>query len=518
MDLAAVSMIVGYLLVVTLVGSVMAVRARSSSDWAVAGGGMGVMMIAVGVAGTRIGGAGTYGVAGDVIREGVWNLWYGVSTFLAMAVVGLFFAIPYRRLNLHTVGEIFWLRFRSRRCQRLTSLCVQTEYLIVNIIEPFVIATILEGVAGTPFHIGVYIGAAVIISYTALGGLWGSSATNTIHCAMILIGLGAVGLAGLNHLGGWSGITERVESVLTAGGHDVSAWWSIAGAGPWAILGMIFSAVVHTPAASIYVNFSSAARNERVLLPAFLLGGLIGALMPFLAAWIGIETVAAYGREAQLTSYRTVTQLATDINPWIGGIALAAILAAVISSGGPILLSSSTMFVNDWIPHSQDLEPAAKLRAYRVTTVFYGLLAATIAWLGEISSILDLLLLGFAMVVPPAIAVAYLLYWKRTNEKGAFWGIVLGYAGGLAWYGLIRLAALVEFRAEPDDSLLRRAFHFCFVHDGKGIDPSYATTLIPLFVVPLLSLLTRDDAENRDDFYARIAPRGGQSDGAADRS
>ena len=48
-------------------------------------------MIAVGIAGTRIGGAATYGVAGDVITGGVWNMWwYGISAFLAMALVGCF--------------------------------------------------------------------------------------------------------------------------------------------------------------------------------------------------------------------------------------------------------------------------------------------------------------------------------------------------------------------------------------------------------------------------------------------
>ncbi len=96
MDPIATSMIVLYLVVSTVAGSLLARRTKSSSDWAVAGGGMGVAMIAVGVAGTRIGGVGTYGVAGDVIAEGMWNLWYAVSTFFAMALVGLFFAVPYR--------------------------------------------------------------------------------------------------------------------------------------------------------------------------------------------------------------------------------------------------------------------------------------------------------------------------------------------------------------------------------------------------------------------------------------
>ena len=34
------------------------------------------------------------------------------------------------------------------------------------------------------------------------------------------------------------------------------------------------------------------------------------------------------------------------------------------------------------------------------------------------------------MVVPPAVAIGYLLYWRRTSERGAYWGIVGGYLAG----------------------------------------------------------------------------------------
>jgi len=248
---------------------------------------------------------------------------------------------------------------------------------------------------------------------------------------------------------------------------------------------MFFAATMHTPAASVYVNFAAAGRDERDVRRAFVLGGLIAMPMPFLAGVIGIETLAKYGAAAQLASYQTLTRLAIDINPWIGGLALAAVLAAVVSSGGPILLSSATMFVRDWMPSSKSWDQSRRLSAYRTTTIIYGMAAATIAWLGPIVSILDLLLFGFAMVVPPAIAVTYLLYWKRTTEAGAFYGILLGAAGGLGWYALT---------------------HFGLTGEGEALDPSYATTLIPLVAVPVISLLTREDVEGRDVFYERLGP------------
>ena len=481
----ALAMIAAYLIGTTLVGILMMRRSKQGDDWAVASGKMGVLLIAVGIAGTRVGGAATYGVAGDVITGGGWSMWYAVNTFLALALVGIFYAVPYRRLGIQTVGEVFLQRWASRRCQWLTSLCVQMEYLIVNIIEPYVIGRILTAMTGVPFPITALLSGVLIVTYTSTGGIWGSAATNMIHCIAILGGLTAVSIIGMNHLGGWDQVTAAVSAAVSTTG-DPAAWWSIAGAGWLPVIGMFFAATLHTPAASVYCNFAAAGRDERTVRNAFILGGLIAMPMPFLAGIIGIETLAKYGASAQLASYQTLTRLAIDINPWVGGLAIAAVLAAVVSSGGPILLSSATMFVRDWIPASKTWTQDRRLRAYRWTTIVYGMGAAVIAWLGPITSILDLLLFGFAMVVPPALAVTFLLYWKRTTEAGAFWGMVLGFGGGLIWYALT---------------------HFVFVAQGESIDPSFPTTVIPLVAIPLISLLTRDRAEGHDAFYARVAGR-----------
>jgi len=233
-----------------------------------------------------------------------------------------------------------------------------------------------------------------------------------------------------------------------------------------------------------------------------LLAGLVASIMPLLSGWIGMQTLATYGADAKMASYQRITQLATDLNPWVGGIAVAAILAALISSAAPILLASSTMFVNDWLPFTRKFSSTARLRSYRITTVIYGLIASLIAYKSEnsLGSVLDLLLLGFAAVVPPAIAVGFLIYWRRTTEPGAFWGMALGYGFGLAWWLVIQFAKADELWQTGESGLLNTFF----VAD-KGIDPTYITTLVPLLAVPLISLMTRPDKEREAAFYATLA-------------
>lgn len=512
--MSPILVIILYMVIITVVGATLSRRTSSSKDWAVAGGGMGMMMVAVGIAGTRIGGAGTYGVAGNVMSDGVWNMWwYGINTFLALAIVGLFFAKPYRRAKLQTVGEIFTLRFGSRRAQVLTSLCVQIEYFIINLIEAYIIAVVIKGVtAGTSYEIGmglgVVIAAFVLVTYILLGGLWGAAVTNLIHCIVILVGLAAVGIMGTNQLGGWESVTEAVNGHLLAAERVESRFWNFTGAGIGAVFGMFFSAAVHTPAASVYTNYASAAKSEKILVPSFLLAGIIGGVMPILAGIIGILTVAKYGLNPGTAGYTNLTKLATDISPFVGGIALAAVLAAVISSGGPILLSSATMFVRDWLPFTAKYSADRKLRAYRITTAVYGLIAAFFAWLVSHSStvsVLDLLLFGFAMVVPPAVAVGYLIYWKRTTEQGVMMGIGSGLVAGLVWFAAIKVALRTGYSVDDSSSAIQHLIHYCFVHTGKGIDPSYATTIVPLIVVPVVSLLTRETEAGKDNFYSIVS-------------
>jgi len=468
MNTVALTILV-YLILVPLLGVLLNRKVKDAASWATAGGGMGIGLIAAGVAGTRIGGVGTYGVAGEVMSSGVWNVWYGINTFLALALVGIFFTRPYRRLKLNTIGELFLQRYNSTRCGWLTSLCVQTEYFVVNVIEPLLIGIILSNVLGIELLSGILVGSAIIIVATALSGLKGTAFTNVIHCLMILLGLGAVAWVVARQLGGWTEVIFKVSEELYKTDTDPARWWSFTGMGLLPIVAMFFSATIHTPATSVYVNFSSSARSEKVLVPAFLIAGVLAACMSFLAVVIGIEAVAKYGTDAGISGYGSITRVAMDTGPWIGGIATAAVLAALISSGGPILLASSTMVVNDWIPTSATFSHKRKLQAYRITSVIYGLVAALFAcYFGYIvgtASVLQWLLLGYAMVVPPAIAIAYIFYVRAITEQAVFWGIGLGYGLGLvAWI-------LNKFVWKTDFDIT-----------------AYVTTFSPLVIIPSLSL------------------------------
>ena len=493
-----------YLVLFAGVGIYLSRNNKSSADWAIGGGTLGVAMLAAGVAGTRIRGAGTYGVAGDVISEGLGHLWYSVNSFAALFLVGLFFAIPYRKLKVVSVGQVFDFRWGSRRCQWLTSLCVQAEYLVVNIIEPYVIGSIVSGVTGLPFVVGVAMGGFTIVLFTVMGGLKGTAITNVVHCTVIILGLGLVGYVAMQNIGGWDQVVVQANAALESSGKDEAKWWSFTGIGLATIIALFISATIHTPGASVYANYASSAAKQEYLIPGFFLAGVIAAIMPLVAGFIGVLTMATYGADSGLSSYLNIAQLAIDTGPILGGIALAAVLAAVISSGAPILLASSTMFVNDWIPASKDYSDEKKLKAYKIVTVVYGSSAAVIAYVGNITSVLQLLLLGFAMVVPPAIAVTYVFYWKKTTEFAAFWGMVAGFGGGLMMW---LLNTLFDGAENATAGGFAQWWYEIINMLGEWRDPSFLTLMLPLTIIPVLTILFPNSAQDDDkseSFYKRL--------------
>ena len=98
----------------------------------------------------------------------------------------------------------------------------------------------------------------------------------------------------------------------------------------------------------------------------------------------------------------------------------------------------------------------------------------------------------------PTVTAIFPVAGSITTEKGAFWGMLIGYVGGGVWFLLIKWALWIDLQAPPGYTPLREIWVFLLTRDGVGLDPSYVTTVIPLITVPAVSLLTRASREGAD--------------------
>ncbi|TFK10450.1 ubiquitin carboxyl-terminal hydrolase 12 [Platysternon megacephalum] len=123
------------------------------------------------------------------------------------------------------------------------------------------------------------------------------------------------------------------------------------------------------------------------------------------------------------------------------GLMIAVMMAALMSSLTSVFNSSSTLFTMDiWRKIRRNAKERELLLVGRIVTVV--LVAVSVVWIPILQSSNSGQLYVYIQSVtsclaPPITAVfALAVFWRRANEQGAFWGLMLGLALGLARMGL----------------------------------------------------------------------------------
>ncbi|XP_025020434.1 sodium/glucose cotransporter 5 isoform X1 [Python bivittatus] len=119
------------------------------------------------------------------------------------------------------------------------------------------------------------------------------------------------------------------------------------------------------------------------------------------------------------------------------GLMVAVMMAALMSSLTSIFNSSSALFTMDiWRKVRQEASEKELLLVGRVVTIV--LVAVSVVWIPILQSSNSGQLFVYIQSVtsylaPPVTAVFLLaVFWKRANEQGAFWGLMVGLAAGLS--------------------------------------------------------------------------------------
>jgi sodium/proline symporter len=161
--------------------------------------------------------------------------------------------------------------------------------------------------------------------------------------------------------------------------------------------------------------------------------GLFGAIF---TGFAGI----AYFANAPLDNSETVFIALVQVlfNPWIGGILLAAILSAIMSTVDSQLLVCSSAIVEDF--YKQILRRKAKRRELvwigRFSVIILALIATSLAANPE-SKVLDLVAYawgGFGASFGPIVLLS--LFWRRLTRNGALAGMVTGAVTVIGWKNL----------------------------------------------------------------------------------
>ena len=174
----------------------------------------------------------------------------------------------------------------------------------------------------------------------------------------------------------------------------------------------------------------------------FLIPGMISrALYPDdVACVLPEECMRACGSKSSCFNSAYPRLLVGILPAGFKGMMLAVILAALMSDLTSIFNSASTMFTLDIWPR---LRPNAGIKELLIVGKFFIVIVVvlSVVWVPIIEKVqsgqLFIYIQRVGAYLAPPIAAVYVMaiFWKRMNEKGAFWALIMGLI-----VGLIRMA------------------------------------------------------------------------------
>ena len=138
------------------------------------------------------------------------------------------------------------------------------------------------------------------------------------------------------------------------------------------------------------------------------------------------------------------TLVFSEVNPIIGAIMLASVVAAIISTADSLLLLIATTFAHDFYSKvKSNVSDKEELFVSRVSTIVFGIGAVALTFVMsdtiQIIQAKAVTLMGAAMAVPIMVGVA----WKRANKISAMTAAAAGFVTALVWYGLGQPAGIM---------------------------------------------------------------------------
>lgn len=177
-------------IVTTLALGVVAMKlVRNSADYLVAGRRLPLYMATFVCFATWFGSETVLGASSVMATEGLFGVIeepFGAA--LCLVLVGLFFARPLYRMNLVTIGDLYQIAY-GRGVEVCASLLIILSYFGWIAAQFVAIGVVLQMVLGIPKVVAIFLGFAVVLLYTLLGGMWAVSLTDFFQTIMIVIGL-----------------------------------------------------------------------------------------------------------------------------------------------------------------------------------------------------------------------------------------------------------------------------------------------------------------------------------------
>ncbi len=300
---------------------------------------------------------------------------------------------------------------------------------------------LFNAVFGIDYHVALAIGAVVILVYTFLGGFLAVCTTDFVQGLLMLVGLMVVPVCAYSFIDG-SFEAQVTASGITGSYSDYMSLFSNGGK-PYRfidILSQLAWGLGYCGMPHILVRFM-AIKSEKEIKKSSAVAIIWCFLSLVAACIIGVLGRAYFGSDVLKDAENVFIEMINSVFnsklalPFIGGIFICGILAAIMSTADSQLLVCASSVSKDI--YKNIIKPSASdkkvLQISRITVIIVAVLAFIIAWNPE-SSIMGLVSdawAGLGSAFGPLVVAS--LFWKRTNLYGAVAGILSGGITVIIW-------------------------------------------------------------------------------------
>jgi sodium/proline symporter len=431
--------IIIYLAAMLFIGIAAARMTKDLNDYVLGGRRLGAGVAALSAGASDMSGWLMLGLPGAMYIGGMSEIWLPIGLAVGAYLNWQFVAKPLRVYtevsnDSITVPDFFENRFRDqskilRVVSAIVILVFFTFYTSSSLVGG---AILLENSFGMNYDLALWVGAAVILSYTLFGGFLAASWTDFIQGILMFLALIIIPIVAIFELGGWDETVQQIGSI------DPAHLDVYSGATTIGVISLLAWGLGYFGQPHILVRFMGLKSTKDV--PKARLIGMVWMILSlFGAVFVGFAGIA-YFADSPLQNAETVFIMFSQVlfNPWVAGFLLAAILSAIMSTVDSQLLVSSSALANDFYKSlfRRNASKKEEMIVGRIAVLGIAIIAILLGYDPD-SKVLELVSYawaGFGAAFGPVIILS--LFWKRMTRNGALAGIIVGAVTVIVWSSL----------------------------------------------------------------------------------
>ncbi|MEZ2744865.1 sodium/proline symporter PutP [Halopseudomonas bauzanensis] len=398
------------------------------------------------------------GLPGAIYASGLVEAWIAIGLTVGAYLNWRFVAPRLRSYTELSNNSITLPSFLESRFKDNTHLLRIAAGLIILVFFTFYVSSgmvaggvFFEASFGTHYLFGMLLVAGITLTYTLFGGFLGASLTDVAQGLLMLAALIIVPLVTISSLGGLSETFAAIDAADAAHNlanpedelHRTSLLFggsvlAIISAASW---GLGYFGQPHIIVRFMALRSAADAKAGRRIGIGWMILVASGAVFTGL---IGVGYFHA--SEQTLDNPETVFLLLSQIlfHPFIAGLVLAAVLAAIMSTVSSQLLVCSSALVEDLYKiFGKELSAPQQVLLGRLGVLVVAVIAALLA-IDPRSNILGLVAFawaGFGAAFGPIILLS--LFWRKLTAMGALAGMIAGAVVVGIWGNIASLQALM---------------------------------------------------------------------------